>query len=87
MQENPSDELTFEQSLAQLEQIVRDLEDSQLGLDDALARYERGVRLTKTAFRPIADRLIQAKLSTDSEGPLALFEDPCWMESTGKRCR
>jgi exodeoxyribonuclease VII small subunit len=47
MQENPSDQLTFEQSLAQLEQIVRDLEDSQLGLDDALARYELGVRLIK----------------------------------------
>ncbi len=47
MQENPSDELSFEQSLVQLEQIVRDLEDSQLGLDDALARYEQGVRLIK----------------------------------------
>src|SRR5881398_2916844 len=47
MPENPSDALSFEQSLAQLEQIVRDLEDAQLGLDDALARYEQGVRLIK----------------------------------------
>jgi exodeoxyribonuclease VII small subunit len=43
----PSEELTFEQSLAQLEQIVRDLEDAQLGLDEALGRYEQGVSLVK----------------------------------------
>ena len=43
----PSDGLTFEQSLAELEQIVRDLEDAQLGLDEALGRYEQGVGLIK----------------------------------------
>jgi len=43
----PSEGLTFEQSLAQLEQIVRDLEDAQLGLDEALGRYEQGVGLIK----------------------------------------
>src|SRR3989442_15865533 len=47
MQQDPSEELTFEQSLARLEQIVHALEDSQLGLDDALGRYEVGVRLIK----------------------------------------
>jgi exodeoxyribonuclease VII small subunit len=45
--EPPPDELSFEQALAQLEQIVRDLEDAPLGLDDSLARYEQGVRLIK----------------------------------------
>jgi exodeoxyribonuclease VII small subunit len=38
-------ELPFEISLAELEQVVRDLENGQLGLDDALSRYERGVAL------------------------------------------
>ena len=47
MNENPSEELTFEQSLTQLELIVRELEDGSLGLDEALARYELGVRLIK----------------------------------------
>ena len=47
MSTSPSDELTFEQSLAELEQVVRDLEDAQLGLDEALGRYERGVGLIK----------------------------------------
>jgi exodeoxyribonuclease VII small subunit len=37
----------FEESLAELESVVRDLEDGQLGLDEALARYEQGVVLIK----------------------------------------
>src|SRR5437763_11219208 len=47
MSNTSPDGLTFEQSLAQLEQIVRDLEDAQLGLDEALAKYETGVGLIK----------------------------------------
>jgi exodeoxyribonuclease VII small subunit len=57
MSDTPSEELTFEQSLARLEEIVRDLEDAQLGLDDALARYEQGVRL----IRECQARLQQAE--------------------------
>ena len=37
----------FEESLADLEQVVRDLEDGGLGLDDALARYEQGIGLLR----------------------------------------
>ncbi len=47
MPEVPPEGLSFEQSLARLEQIVRELEEAQLGLDDSLARYELGVRLIK----------------------------------------
>jgi exodeoxyribonuclease VII small subunit len=38
-------EPTFEESLDQLEEVVEALERGDLGLDEALARYERGVRL------------------------------------------
>jgi exodeoxyribonuclease VII small subunit len=40
-------ERSFEDSLNDLERIVRDLEDGQLGLDEALARYEQGVALIR----------------------------------------
>ena len=40
-------ERPFEESLADLEQVVRDLEDGGLGLDDALARYEQGIGLLR----------------------------------------
>jgi len=48
----------FESSLAELEQVVRELEDGQLGLDEALARYERGVALV----RQCQGRLKEAEL-------------------------
>jgi exodeoxyribonuclease VII small subunit len=48
----------FEESLEELERIVRDLEDGQLGLDGALERYERGVALV----RQCRGRLHEAEL-------------------------
>jgi exodeoxyribonuclease VII small subunit len=47
MNDSPPEKRTFEQSLADLESLVRDLEDGRLGLDEALARYEQGVGLIK----------------------------------------
>jgi exodeoxyribonuclease VII small subunit len=40
-------EQPFEPSLAELEKVVRDLEDGSLGLDEALLRYERGIALVR----------------------------------------
>ncbi|MHB8605868.1 MAG: exodeoxyribonuclease VII small subunit [Thermoplasmatota archaeon] len=38
---------SFEESLARLEGIVRDLERGELPLDDAMKRYEEGVALAR----------------------------------------
>ena len=46
----PADTLTFEQALAELEKIVRDLEDGKIGLEQSLARYEHGVGLLKSCY-------------------------------------
>ena len=42
--------LTFEQALAELDRIVRELEDGKTGLEDSLARYEQGVALLKQCY-------------------------------------
>jgi exodeoxyribonuclease VII small subunit len=65
-----SDEPTFEQSLAQLEQIVRDLEDAQMGLDEALGRYESGVGLIKRCQAQLqqAEQRILLLTGLDEEG-------------------
>jgi len=36
---------------------------------------------------PVQDRKIIDRLSSDKEGPLALFDDPCWIEAKGGKCR
>ena len=43
MAENPK----FEESLEQLEKLVEELEGGELDLDEALKRFEKGVKLSK----------------------------------------
>ncbi|NBO93617.1 MAG: exodeoxyribonuclease VII small subunit [Planctomycetia bacterium] len=63
-------EIPFEQALAELESIVRDLEDGRLGLDDALSRYERGIGLIQTcqARLQAAEQRIVMLTGTDDDG-------------------
>jgi exodeoxyribonuclease VII small subunit len=70
MTDSPPDNLTFEQALAELEQIVRELEDGQTGLEEALARYERGVGLLKRCYGQLAQAEQRILLLTgqDDEG-------------------
>ena len=50
MSESLLDTLTFEQALAEIERLVRELEEGQTGLEESLARYERGVGLLKRCY-------------------------------------
>lgn len=41
------DEMSFEAALKRLEDVVADLEGGRLSLDESLARFEEGMRLSK----------------------------------------
>jgi exodeoxyribonuclease VII small subunit len=45
--ESPATPPDFEQSLAELENIVEKLEQGELSLDESLQHFERGVQLTR----------------------------------------
>ncbi len=45
----------FEQALAELDGILRELEDGTTTLDDALLRYERGVALLRHCYGKLKD--------------------------------
>ena len=47
MAKNESTEHNFEQALAELEEVVEQLESGALPLDDSLAAFEKGVGLVK----------------------------------------
>ena len=49
------EDLTFSAALTELEEIVRALETGQLGLEESLALYERGVVLLRTCQAKLAD--------------------------------
>ncbi len=73
MSDSP-DNPTFEQSLAELERIVHDLEDGQTGLEASLARYERGVHLLRNCYGQLrqAEQRIQLLTGIDEQGEPAL---------------
>ncbi len=70
MSERAAAERTFEEALAELEAIVRDLEDGATGLDEALARYEAGVALLKQCYGQLrqAEQRILKLTGTDDDG-------------------
>ncbi len=73
MNESHADDRTFEDSLVQLERTVRELEDGQLGLEDALARYEEGVGLIKRCYsrlREAEQRILQLTGMNDTGAPV-----------------
>ena len=53
--------MSFETALAELETLVRSLEQGQIGLDDSLAAYERGTALK----RHCAEKLKAAELRVE----------------------
>lgn len=61
---------TFEQALADLERIVRELEDGKIGLEESLARYEQGVALLKQCYGKLrqAELRILELAGTDADG-------------------
>jgi exodeoxyribonuclease VII small subunit len=61
---------SFEETLKRLEEIVHLLEEGEIGLDGALARYEEGVNLLRQAYDLLgrAERRIELLSGVDAEG-------------------
>ena len=67
--EAPVEELSFKEASIELEQVVRSLESGDLELEDALARYARGVELLKSLRERLtnAEQKVKVLLDTTSE--------------------
>ncbi len=87
------DASTFEASLAELETVVHDLEDGQLGLAEALSRYEQGVKHLKHCYTLLtaAEQKIEllTKVADDGTYESQSFEQSAepLAESAGRRRR
>lgn len=69
----PTEEPTgpsFETSLAELQQIVTQLEAGTLGLEQSLCEFERGVKLLRTCYRFLEDteRKIELLVGFNEQG-------------------
>ncbi|WP_237055542.1 exodeoxyribonuclease VII small subunit [Microbulbifer sediminum] len=59
---------TFEQALGELEQLVERLEAGDLPLEDALADFERGVKLTRECQQKLASAEQKVKVLMEENG-------------------
>ena len=87
MNQPSTDNLTFEQCLAELDRIVRDLEDGQMGLEDSLGRYEAGVGLIKRCYaqlQAVEQRILQL---TGMDGDGKPLTQPFQHSATGETPR
>lgn len=72
-------QIAFEEHLSKLEKIVDELESGDLTLDEALARYEEGVKALRRCFEVLrdAEKRVEVLLKNEdgslSTGP---FEPP-----------
>lgn len=63
------DKLSFEQALARLEEVVKELEDGHLSLENSLKLFEEGIAVTRICERHLADAEQRLTLlSTDEQG-------------------
>jgi len=63
--------LSFEQALAELEKIVRDLETGKAGLEESIKLYERGVALRQHCETKLKDAQLRVeKISLNAKGEI-----------------
>ena len=64
------EQVSFEQAIEQLEEIVHRLEDQKCGLDESLALYEEGVKLLKQCRAKLdeAEQKIRLLTGVDESG-------------------
>ncbi|MEE1272910.1 MAG: exodeoxyribonuclease VII small subunit [Olegusella sp.] len=73
-EEKKIEEMTFKEASIELEQIVRALEAGDLELEDALARYSRGVELLKSLRDRLTDAEQKVQVLIDETNPDAVTD-------------
>jgi len=71
-------EPTFEKALSRLEKIVAELESGDFPLDDALKRYEEGVKLARLCTKKLdtAQKKVEILIKNEKNTPeLTLFDE------------
>lgn len=60
----------FEESLAQLEKLVQQMEGGDLSLEDSLKTFEQGIKLTRECQKALQDAEQRVKVLIEQNGSL-----------------
>lgn len=74
--EKPGQVAQFEQSLDELEQLVAKMEQGDLGLDDSLKSFERGISLYRECQTALEQAELRVKQLTDPNDPASARDYP-----------
>ncbi|BCK25037.1 TPA: exodeoxyribonuclease VII small subunit [Vibrio cholerae] len=69
--------MSFESTIEELEQLVEQLESGDLALDEALRKFERGISLARAGQLKLddAEQRVRILLSNNDDAPLSDFSD------------
>lgn len=76
--------LTFEEAFEQLQQIVEQIEQGEVGLEESIGRYERGMKLIahcRRVLQKAEQKVLQLQQAAEAEPKLEPFEPPQPSES------
>jgi exodeoxyribonuclease VII small subunit len=70
--------VTFEQSLAELEQLVEKMEQGELPLEQALQQFERGIELARGCQNALqqAEQKVELLLEKNGQTDIVPFDKP-----------
>lgn len=76
MAQKKPENMTFEETLKELDSIVSSLENGDLPLDSALKQFERGIHLARQGQKTLteAQQRVEILLSNDEQAPLSPFD-------------
>ena len=61
------EQLSFEEAMAELDDLVSQMEDGDLSLDDSLKAFERGVMLPRQCQQALSQAELRVKTLTDAD--------------------
>ncbi|TQQ14130.1 exodeoxyribonuclease VII small subunit [Vibrio cholerae] len=69
--------MSFESTIEELEQLIEQLESGDLALDEALRKFERGISLARAGQLKLddAEQRVRILLSNSDDAPLSDFSD------------
>lgn len=71
----PKTKLTFEDNIQQLESIISALEKGEAPLEECMALFEKGVRLSNDCLKMLSDAEQKIKLLTEKEDGTIVEQD------------
>jgi exodeoxyribonuclease VII small subunit len=77
-QKSTAKAVTFEQSLAELEQLVEKMEQGELPLEQALQQFERGIELARGCQNALqqAEQKVELLLEKNGQTDIVPFDKP-----------